>query len=283
MLRTPGPFATLSRELPSSSIWPRCYTSRTRRRRWRGVRTDQRRRDARGGRGVPGSRGGAGGLLQHDRGVRRGHRGRAHGGLARAARDVVRQDEGGGGTDRARGAHRRRGADGCRSAARFGVWRPRQGELPAAGPGARAAPLRADRPREQPARDGVRQGRGRCRGARSDAPGGGRPHLQRLGRRRAHARRDHRGDLRCVGANASEVARAAVAGAGGGGLLERAARVAGARSPVSRATIDKYTEDIAVDSRRIRDELGFAPRYDLRAGWREAIAGMREAGELEGR
>ena len=69
----------------------------------------------------------------------------------------------------------------------------------------------------------------------------------------------------------------------GAGVLERVARVAGARSPVSRATIDKYTEDIAVDSRRIRDELGFAPRYDLRAGWREAIAGMREAGELEGR
>ncbi len=66
----------------------------------------------------------------------------------------------------------------------------------------------------------------------------------------------------------------------GVGLVESAARVVGARPLVSRATIDKYTEDIAVDSRRIRDELGFAPRYDLRAGWREAIAGMREAGEL---
>ena len=66
----------------------------------------------------------------------------------------------------------------------------------------------------------------------------------------------------------------------GAGLVESAARVVGARPLVSRATIDKYTEDIAVDSRRIRDELGFAPRYDLRAGCREAIAEMREAGEL---
>jgi UDP-glucose 4-epimerase len=66
----------------------------------------------------------------------------------------------------------------------------------------------------------------------------------------------------------------------GVGLFESVARVVGARPLVSRAAIDKYTEDIAVDSRRIRDELGFAPRYDLRAGWREAIAGMREAGEL---
>ncbi len=66
----------------------------------------------------------------------------------------------------------------------------------------------------------------------------------------------------------------------GAGVFESAARVVGARPFVSRATVDKYTEDITVDSRRIRDELGFAPRYDLRAGWREAIAGMREAGEL---
>lgn len=66
----------------------------------------------------------------------------------------------------------------------------------------------------------------------------------------------------------------------GVGLVERAARVVGVRPLVSRATIDKYTEDIAVDSGRIRDELGFAPRYDLRAGWREAIGQMREAGEI---
>jgi nucleoside-diphosphate-sugar epimerase len=66
----------------------------------------------------------------------------------------------------------------------------------------------------------------------------------------------------------------------GVGLVEDAARLAGVRPPVARATIDKYMEDMAVDSRRIRDELGFAARYDLRAGWRETVAAMRQAGEL---
>jgi UDP-glucose 4-epimerase len=64
------------------------------------------------------------------------------------------------------------------------------------------------------------------------------------------------------------------------GLVEDVASLIGMRPPIQRATIDKYTEDIAVDSRRIREELGFAPRYDLRAGWRETISTMREAGEL---
>ena len=64
------------------------------------------------------------------------------------------------------------------------------------------------------------------------------------------------------------------------GLVEGAARLTGARLPVSRATLDKYTEDMAVDSARIRDELGFSPRYTLRAGWAEAVAAMRAAGEL---
>jgi UDP-glucose 4-epimerase len=30
--------------------------------------------------------------------------------------------------------------------------------------------------------------------------------------------------------------------------------------------IDKYTEDIAVDGSRIQKELGFIPKYDLKAG-----------------
>ena len=66
----------------------------------------------------------------------------------------------------------------------------------------------------------------------------------------------------------------------GVGLVERGARLVGVRPPVTRATLDKYTEDMAVDSRRIREELGFVPRYDLRAGWRETIDAMREAGEI---
>ncbi len=69
----------------------------------------------------------------------------------------------------------------------------------------------------------------------------------------------------------------------GAGILECAARAVGVRPGVSRAALAKYTEDVAVDSRRIRDELGFAPRYDLDGGWREAVAGMRAAGELRRR
>ena len=39
----------------------------------------------------------------------------------------------------------------------------------------------------------------------------------------------------------------------------------------SRETIDKYTEDIAVDGRLIQKELGFVPQYNLKAGWEETI------------
>jgi nucleoside-diphosphate-sugar epimerase len=62
--------------------------------------------------------------------------------------------------------------------------------------------------------------------------------------------------------------------------VEAAARLAGRRSPVGRATLDKYTEDVAVDSRRIRVELGFVPQFDLRSGWIAAVREMRQMGEL---
>jgi nucleoside-diphosphate-sugar epimerase len=55
------------------------------------------------------------------------------------------------------------------------------------------------------------------------------------------------------------------------GIVEDAARLTGFSPPIVRATIDKYTEDIAVDSRRIQKELGFVPQYDLAAGWKETI------------
>jgi len=64
------------------------------------------------------------------------------------------------------------------------------------------------------------------------------------------------------------------------GIVEDVARLMGFSPPVSRATIDKFTEDIAVDSHRIRDEIGFMPQYDLVAGWKEAIQEMRHAGIL---
>jgi UDP-glucose 4-epimerase len=64
------------------------------------------------------------------------------------------------------------------------------------------------------------------------------------------------------------------------GILEDGARVFGLQSPIVRATIDKYTEDVAVDGRRFCAQLGFVPRYDLAAGWRETVAEMRQAGDL---
>jgi nucleoside-diphosphate-sugar epimerase len=64
------------------------------------------------------------------------------------------------------------------------------------------------------------------------------------------------------------------------GIVEGAARLTGFSPPIVRATIDKYTEDIAVDSRRIQKELGFRPLYDLAAGWKETVQEMRRTGAL---
>lgn len=64
------------------------------------------------------------------------------------------------------------------------------------------------------------------------------------------------------------------------GFLEGIAQLFGRRSPISRASVDKYTEDIAVDSSRIRTALEFRPEYSLMAGWEEAIREMRSRGDL---
>ena len=64
------------------------------------------------------------------------------------------------------------------------------------------------------------------------------------------------------------------------GILEDAGRLVGQPSPFVRATVDKYTEDIAVSSRRIQIELGFAPEYGLAAGWQETVAELRRTGEI---
>jgi UDP-glucose 4-epimerase len=63
-------------------------------------------------------------------------------------------------------------------------------------------------------------------------------------------------------------------------ILENAGRMIGYQSPIARATIDKYTEDIAVDGSLIQKELGFVPQYDLKTGWEETIREMRKMGEL---
>jgi UDP-glucose 4-epimerase len=64
------------------------------------------------------------------------------------------------------------------------------------------------------------------------------------------------------------------------GILEDAGRMIGFKSPVGRATIDKYTEDITVDSQLIQRELGFRPQFDLKSGWHETIQEMRKTGQL---
>ncbi len=64
------------------------------------------------------------------------------------------------------------------------------------------------------------------------------------------------------------------------GLIEQGSHAIGLKPPVTRAMIDKYTEDIAVDGSRIRTELGFKPQYDLRSGWQETVQEMRRMGEL---
>jgi UDP-glucose 4-epimerase len=55
------------------------------------------------------------------------------------------------------------------------------------------------------------------------------------------------------------------------GLIEKGSNAIGIKPPVTKAIIDKYTEDIAVDGRLIQKELGFVPQYDLNAGWVETI------------
>jgi UDP-glucose 4-epimerase len=53
----------------------------------------------------------------------------------------------------------------------------------------------------------------------------------------------------------------------------------GRRARIGRFTLDKYTEDIAVRSDRLR-QLGFVPRWRMDDGWREAVRVLRERGEI---
>jgi UDP-glucose 4-epimerase len=59
------------------------------------------------------------------------------------------------------------------------------------------------------------------------------------------------------------------------GILEDLATFCSLESSVTRSSIDKYTEDIAVESKRIQTELGFIPKYDLSAGWADTIKELR--------
>jgi len=61
------------------------------------------------------------------------------------------------------------------------------------------------------------------------------------------------------------------------GLVGAAANMIGLKSPVTQETVDKYTEDIAVDGNLFQKEIGFIPQYDLNAGWTATIRGMRKS------
>jgi UDP-glucose 4-epimerase len=73
------------------------------------------------------------------------------------------------------------------------------------------------------------------------------------------------------------IARAAAAAA------ERLAPLVRRPAPLTRVMIDKYLEDAAVDSSRVRRDLGFAPGVDLASGWRDAVEGLRRTGDLPAR
>lgn len=61
--------------------------------------------------------------------------------------------------------------------------------------------------------------------------------------------------------------------------VQAMSRMVGRRPPISRAMLDKYTEDIAVDATMIQRMLGLAPTVDLAAGWRETLSALRETGQ----
>ena len=64
------------------------------------------------------------------------------------------------------------------------------------------------------------------------------------------------------------------------GMLENLAHALGVQSPAGRATIEKYTEDLAVSGKRITTELGFAPQFNLAGGWLDTIRYMKQSGAI---
>lgn len=58
-------------------------------------------------------------------------------------------------------------------------------------------------------------------------------------------------------------------------LSEFGLHLIGVSSPIQRAYVEKLTEDIAVSGEKIRKQLGFQPRYNLKQGWKETIQYFR--------
>jgi UDP-glucose 4-epimerase len=59
-------------------------------------------------------------------------------------------------------------------------------------------------------------------------------------------------------------------------LVEDGLNLVGKQSPVGRATVDKFTEDIAVCGAKLQRQLGFRPKYDLATGWKETVRQLAE-------
>lgn len=64
------------------------------------------------------------------------------------------------------------------------------------------------------------------------------------------------------------------------GVAERALKLAGVKSPVTRSMIDKYVEDVTVSGGKLVERLGFHAEYDLQRGWNETVALMRQWGHI---
>lgn len=62
--------------------------------------------------------------------------------------------------------------------------------------------------------------------------------------------------------------------------LESLGRVLALTPPLSTTSLLKYSEDVAVEGRRIQRELGFQPRFDLWSGWQVAVDQLRRNGRL---
>jgi len=60
--------------------------------------------------------------------------------------------------------------------------------------------------------------------------------------------------------------------------LERTGAMLGLTMPITAKSLQKYSEDVAVEGDRIQRDLGYRPRVDLLTGWRLAVDGLRQRG-----
>jgi nucleoside-diphosphate-sugar epimerase len=56
-------------------------------------------------------------------------------------------------------------------------------------------------------------------------------------------------------------------------------RIAGSPKRIS-TLLDKYLEDVRVSGQKLAQQLGFSPRFDLKAGWKDTVDRLRASGDL---